>query len=89
MPLGTAPTGQFVYNPFSHCSTKGLIAKLPPLTGGASAWISALKDNTAGEMYALGDICAMFSCIEGVDVTTRLMLDEGISLRVGRQLQSI
>lgn len=87
--LGIAPTGQFVYNPFSHCNTKGLIAKLPPLTGGASAWISALKDNTAGEIHALGDICAMFSCIEGVDVTMRLMLDEGISLRVRRQLQSI
>lgn len=53
MPLGTAPTGQLVYNPFSHCNTKGLIAKLPPLTGGASAWISALKDNTAGEMHAM------------------------------------
>lgn len=66
MPLGIAPTGQPVYNPFSHCGMKGLIAKLPPLTGGASAWISALKDNTAGEMHALEDIRAMFSRIEGV-----------------------
>lgn len=57
------------YTPWSFCDMVGLAARLPDLNEGANKWITALEENTAGIILALGDIKALLMHVTGKSTT--------------------
>ena len=58
-PLLIDAEGRAAYTPWSHRDMATLVARLPTLTAGASAWIRRFETETSGDLLTLGDIRAI------------------------------
>ena len=50
-----------VYSPWGHRNMKFLYTSLPPIAGGANAWIRALENSTIADKLAMGDVRAVLT----------------------------
>ena len=68
-----------VYTPWCHRDMKYLYTSLPPITGGANAWIRSLENNSVADNLAMGDVRAILTKSTSVPATQQIEHAAGTS----------
>ena len=68
-----------VYTPWCHRNMKYLYTSLPPIAGGANAWIRSLENSTVADNLAMGDVRAILTKSTSVPATRQIEHAAGTS----------
>ena len=68
-----------VYTPWCHRDMKYLYTSLPPIAGGANAWIRSLENSTVADNLAMGDVRAILTKSTSVPATRQIEHAAGTS----------